>query len=201
LQYSTLFFEARDVMSFLGRKLNGNFQEDLVTEQLDFSQLPRRLPGRWVEHRRKRNWIKMYNQEGSVLRVETVIPHSRRCAFSSPADASSPRRKNLSVPRPLRSRRRNNRMASQPTTRYAVHNRPEDMAMRALVCAALVGTALLGGCRGNSAQQQFETAQFEELQQNREHARQLYAAIIRDAPDSEYAAKARERLAALDKEK
>ena len=73
LQYSTLYFEARDVMAFLGRKLNGNFQGDLVTDQLDFSQLPRRLPGRRVKHRMKRNWIKMYNKEGSVLRVETVI--------------------------------------------------------------------------------------------------------------------------------
>jgi hypothetical protein len=73
LQYSTLYFEARDVMTFLGRKLNGNFQGDLVTDQLDFSQLPRRLPGRRVKHRMKRNWIKMYNKEGSVLRVETVI--------------------------------------------------------------------------------------------------------------------------------
>jgi nucleotide-binding universal stress UspA family protein len=70
LQY---YFEARDVMSFLGRKLNGNFQGDLVTDQLDFSQLPRRLPARRVKHRMKRNWIKMYNKEGSVLRVETVI--------------------------------------------------------------------------------------------------------------------------------
>jgi hypothetical protein len=43
-------FEARDVMAFLGRKLNGNFQGDLVTDQLDFSQLPRRLPGRRVKH-------------------------------------------------------------------------------------------------------------------------------------------------------
>ncbi len=73
LQYSTLYFEARDVMTFLGRKLNGNFQGDLVTDQLDFSQLPRRLPGRRVKHRMKRNWIKMYNKQGSVLRVETVI--------------------------------------------------------------------------------------------------------------------------------
>jgi hypothetical protein len=31
LQYSTLYFEARDVMAFLGRKVNGNFQGDLVT--------------------------------------------------------------------------------------------------------------------------------------------------------------------------
>ena len=69
--------------------------------------------------------------------------------------------------------------------------------MRALVCVTLVCAVLLGGCRGNSAQQQFETAQFEELQENREHARQLYEAIVRDAPDSEYAAKARERLSAL----
>ena len=60
-------------MTFLGRKLNGNFQGDLVTDQLDFSQLPRRLRGRRVKHRMKRNWIKMYNKEGSVLRVETVI--------------------------------------------------------------------------------------------------------------------------------
>jgi hypothetical protein len=73
LQYSTLYFEARDVMTFLGRKLNGNFQGDLVTDQLDFSKLPRRLPGRRVKHRMKRNWIKMYNKEGSALRVETVI--------------------------------------------------------------------------------------------------------------------------------
>ena len=36
LQYSTLYFEAREVMTFLGRKLNGNFQGDLVTDQLDF---------------------------------------------------------------------------------------------------------------------------------------------------------------------
>ena len=60
-------------MTFLGRKLNGNFQGDLVTDQLDSSQLPRRLPGRRVKHRMKRNWIKMYNKDGSALRVETVI--------------------------------------------------------------------------------------------------------------------------------
>jgi hypothetical protein len=72
--------------------------------------------------------------------------------------------------------------------------------MRHLVGLALVCAALAGGCRGNSAQQQFETAQFEELQENREHARQLYEAIIRDAPDSEYATRARERLSAFDKE-
>jgi hypothetical protein len=73
LRYSTLCFEARDVMAFLGRKLSGNFLGDLVTDQLDFTQLPKRLPGRRVKHHMKRNWIKMYNKEGSVLRVETII--------------------------------------------------------------------------------------------------------------------------------
>ena len=31
LQYSMLYFEARDVMAFFGRKLSGNFQGDLVS--------------------------------------------------------------------------------------------------------------------------------------------------------------------------
>ena len=35
--------------------------------------MPKRLPGRRVKHRMKRNWMKMYDQEGAVRRVETVI--------------------------------------------------------------------------------------------------------------------------------
>ena len=33
----------------------------------------KRLPGRRGKHRMKRNWMKLYNTEGAVLRVETVI--------------------------------------------------------------------------------------------------------------------------------
>jgi hypothetical protein len=73
LTYSTLYFEARDVLSFLGRKVHGNFQGDIVTDQVDFSRMPKRLPGRRVKHRMKCNWLKMYNKAGVVLRVETVI--------------------------------------------------------------------------------------------------------------------------------
>ena len=73
LTYSTLYFEAHEVMAFLGRKVHGNFQGDVVTDQLDFSQMPKRLPGRRVKHRMKRNWMKLYDKEGVVLRVETVI--------------------------------------------------------------------------------------------------------------------------------
>ena len=70
---STRYFEAHDVMSFLARTLHGNFQGDVVTDQLDFAQMPKRLPGRRVKHRMKRNWMKLYNKEGVGLRVETVI--------------------------------------------------------------------------------------------------------------------------------
>ena len=80
-------------MTFLGRKLNGNFLGDLVTDQLDFSQLPRRLPGRRVKHRMNRNWIKMYDKKGSVLRVETLI--------ASPSPAAAPWRLRSSYVRSL----------------------------------------------------------------------------------------------------
>ncbi|MCY4488824.1 MAG: hypothetical protein OXF11_17145 [Deltaproteobacteria bacterium] len=57
----------------------------------------------------------------------------------------------------------------------------------------------LAGC-GDGAEEMFETAQFEEVQNNKEHARKLYNRILRDHPDSPFAAKARERLAAMERE-
>ncbi len=57
----------------------------------------------------------------------------------------------------------------------------------------------LVGC-GDGAEEMFETAQFEEVQNNKEHARKLYNRILRDHPDSSFAAKARERLAAMERE-
>ncbi len=57
----------------------------------------------------------------------------------------------------------------------------------------------LAGC-GDGAEEMFETAQFEEVQNNKEHARKLYNRILRDHPDSPFAAKARERLSALERD-
>ena len=71
LEHSTLHFSAKDVLSFLGRKLNGNFQGEVVTDRFD--PLLRGLPGCRVKHRMKQNWLKMYDKAGFVLRVETVI--------------------------------------------------------------------------------------------------------------------------------
>ena len=53
--------------------------------------------------------------------------------------------------------------------------------------------------KDNRAQELFETAELEELQNNQDHARQLYQEIIRKFPDSEYAKNAEERLSRLEK--
>src|SRR3954454_18864841 len=58
-------------MNFLGRKLNGNFEGEIVS---DLSSLVcRRTGGSRIKHRVKENWLKMYDKSGLVLRVETVI--------------------------------------------------------------------------------------------------------------------------------
>ena len=65
---------------------------------------------------------------------------------------------------------------------------------------ALVWVVVMGmsGC-GEDPKQLFDTAQFEEKQNNQAHARELYERVIQASPDSEWAKKAKERMEALDK--
>lgn len=64
---------SREVMRFLGRPvpacggIHGNFKGEIVTDLRPRGDCLR------IKHRVKRNWIKMYNKEGQILRVETVI--------------------------------------------------------------------------------------------------------------------------------
>jgi len=67
VKHASTCFSAEDVMKFLGRKLNGNYQGEVI------SDYKKRLPGVRVKHRAKGNWIKMYDKRGRVLRIETVI--------------------------------------------------------------------------------------------------------------------------------
>ncbi len=67
------------------------------------------------------------------------------------------------------------------------------------VLMVLILALPLAGC-GDRAEEMFGTAQFEEVQNNKEHARKLYNRILRDHPDSPFAAKARQRLAAMERE-
>ena len=57
---------------------------------------------------------------------------------------------------------------------------------------------LFAGCSADNAGDMFETAQFEELQNNHEHAQELYRKIIQEYPENEYAKKSKERLLELE---
>jgi hypothetical protein len=66
-----------DVLRFLGRKttaqgeVNAHFAGEIATD------LKRRPEGMRIKHRLNRNSIKMYDKQGSVLRVETTINDAR----------------------------------------------------------------------------------------------------------------------------
>jgi outer membrane protein assembly factor BamD (BamD/ComL family) len=72
--------------------------------------------------------------------------------------------------------------------------------MRILMrCSVLALLLAATGCSGDGGQRLYETAQFEEKQNNADHAAKLYQEIVAKHPDSPYAAKAAERLAQLGK--
>jgi TolA-binding protein len=71
--------------------------------------------------------------------------------------------------------------------------------MKKMILTVLLFASLaIVGCSGDSAEDLFDTAQLEELQNNPDHARQLYQKIVSEHPDSGFAQKARERLAKMD---
>ena len=65
-----------------------------------------------------------------------------------------------------------------------------------LILLAVCCTAL-SACSGDQGKQQLETAQFEEKQNNREHAMKLYEDVVAKYPGSPNAKSAQERLNAL----
>lgn len=67
IKHALLCFSAQDVLGFLGKKITGNFKADV---QKDFKT---RVEGMRMKHRVGKNWIKMYDKFGLLLRVETVI--------------------------------------------------------------------------------------------------------------------------------
>jgi TolA-binding protein len=72
--------------------------------------------------------------------------------------------------------------------------------MKRIILAAMIALSLtFSSCSGRKAAELYETAQFEEKQNNREHAAKLYEEIVQKYPDSEFAQKAKERLSAMQK--
>lgn len=55
----------------------------------------------------------------------------------------------------------------------------------------------VSACNGSDAKDIYETAMFEELQNNHKHALQLYEEVVRDYSGSEYAKKSGERIVKL----
>ena len=68
---------------------------------------------------------------------------------------------------------------------------------QALVMFMLAVVFSISACSGSGGKELFETAKFEELQNNTQHATELYEEILKKYPKSEYAKKAEERLNAL----
>ena len=72
LSFVTLTFTPKDILGFLGRKWDRRFDGDVQTEvKTD------RLLGTRIKHRMTKNWLKMYDKFGHILRVETVINRPR----------------------------------------------------------------------------------------------------------------------------
>ena len=72
-------------------------------------------------------------------------------------------------------------------------NLPKSLILSLIVLFALA----FFSCTSDNSRELYETAQFEELQKNYSHARQLYDEIIKKHPESEFAEKARKRLSEL----
>jgi hypothetical protein len=72
LHYAVLHFAAKDILTFLARRLHPLFDGEIVTQCHSD-----RTPGARIKHRVGKNWLKMYNKLPLVLRVETVINDPR----------------------------------------------------------------------------------------------------------------------------
>ena len=78
VQHGITTFQSADVLRFLGQKLtrtgrvHGNFRGEVVTD------LKQRPEGLRLKHRLGQNSLKVYDKQGSVLRVETTLnnPHA-----------------------------------------------------------------------------------------------------------------------------
>jgi len=79
-------FSSTDVMRFLGGKVHGAFKGEIIS---DFKNRPE---GVRIKHRVGQNSVKLYDKQGSVLRVETTInnPYGMKVFRPKEGDADGP---------------------------------------------------------------------------------------------------------------
>jgi hypothetical protein len=68
LAFALLTFSPKKIFCYLGRKWHERFDGEVQTRYKSV-----REPGACIKHFMKRNWLKMYDKLGLLLRVETVI--------------------------------------------------------------------------------------------------------------------------------
>jgi hypothetical protein len=68
LAFALLTFSPKKIFCYLGRKWHERFDGEVQTHYKSV-----REPGACIKHFMKRNWLKMYDKLGLLLRVETVI--------------------------------------------------------------------------------------------------------------------------------
>lgn len=79
VRHATEQFACADVLRFLGRRTNSRFADDPNTDR------KRWIEGVRVKHRVEENSMKMYDKQGSVLRIETTIVNPKRFRVRRPA--------------------------------------------------------------------------------------------------------------------
>jgi hypothetical protein len=86
-RHALLTFHSDHILRFLGRRLHGNFQGEVTT------RFVRRPEGVCIRHAVERNSIKLYDKQGSVLRVETTVNNPRDFKVYRPkeSDPDGPR--------------------------------------------------------------------------------------------------------------
>ncbi len=72
VHHALLMFSCHNLLRFLGRRVNSRFAGEVKTEH------HKRNEGICVKHWVEENSIKMYDKQGSVLRIETTINNPRR---------------------------------------------------------------------------------------------------------------------------
>jgi hypothetical protein len=71
LKHAIHHFQVKDVLRFLGRRIQGRFEGEIR------SHMGSRVEGVRIKHWVETNSIKMYDKAGSVLRIETTINNTR----------------------------------------------------------------------------------------------------------------------------
>lgn len=89
LRHAACDFSSAELMRFLGRKIprhggvHGHFQGEAI------SDVARRTDRLRIKHRIDRNWIKMYDKQDSLLRIETTINHVQNMKVFRRAEGQS----------------------------------------------------------------------------------------------------------------